>query len=371
MRINKTLFISMKVYLVGGAVRDRLLGLADDNTEKDWVVVGTSPEEMLDLGYRQVGKEFPVFLHPGTQEEYALARLERKVGAGYKGFEFDTSREVTLEQDLSRRDLTINAMAEKNGKLVDPFNGQQDLDSGLLRHVSTAFSEDPVRILRVARFAARFKKFGFKVAHSTHKLMKGMVVSGEVDALTPERVFKELEKSLSYKTPSAFFKVLAACGAYERVFAPLSVQAHQNHDNTFEFLDALNTDQAPLKFCVWLVNEPMVSIDQLCKRLKCPKNYEQLAKLSAQFYSFVQSFDSQTVDSIVDFFAKTDALRRKDRFVELLTVYQLLAINVDAIEELTKQLSSIDIAALDKTNIAQAIVSEKKVIIQLFLNSAK
>ena len=361
----------MKVYLVGGAVRDRLLNLADDNTEKDWVVVGASPEEMLDLGYRQVGKEFPVFLHPGTQEEYALARLERKVAAGYKGFEFDTSKVVTLEQDLSRRDLTINAMAEKNGELVDPFNGQEDLDKGLLRHVSSAFSEDPVRILRVARFAARFKSFGFKVAHETHQLMKDMVSSGEVDALTPERVFKELEKSLAYKTPSAFFKVLSACGAYERVFTPLAISAHQSHDNAFELLDTLKTDQPQLKFCIWLIQESAENIDQLCQRLKCPKHYEKLAKLSAQFYQFVQSFTQQTPEEVFEFFAKTDALRRKDRFADLLAVYRLLSINVDAINQLAEQLATIDIASLDKANIAQAIANEKRVIIQLFLNSAQ
>ncbi len=361
----------MKVYLVGGAVRDRLLNLADDNTEKDWVVVGASPEEMLDLGYRQVGKEFPVFLHPGTQEEYALARLERKVAAGYKGFEFDTSKAVTLEQDLSRRDLTINAMAEKNGELVDPFNGQEDLDKGLLRHVSNAFSEDPVRILRVARFAARFKPLGFKVAHETHQLMKNMVSSGEVDALTPERVFKELEKSLAYKTPSAFFKVLSACGAYERVFTPLAISAHQSHDNAFELLDTLKTEQSQLKFCIWLIQESVENIDQLCQRLKCPKHYEQLAKLSAQFYQFVQSFTQQTPEDVFDFFAKTDALRRKDRFADLLAVYQLLSINVGAINQLAEQLATIDIASLDKANIAQAIANEKRVIIQLFLNSAQ
>ncbi len=361
----------MKVYLVGGAVRDRLLNLADDNTEKDWVVVGASPEEMLDLGYRQVGKEFPVFLHPGTQEEYALARLERKVAAGYKGFEFDTSKAVTLEQDLSRRDLTINAMAEKNGELVDPFNGQEDLDKGLLRHVSNAFSEDPVRILRVARFAARFKPLGFKVAHETHQLMKNMVSSGEVDALTPERVFKELEKSLAYKTPSAFFKVLSACGTYERVFTPLAISAHQSHDNAFELLDTLKTEQSQLKFCIWLIQESVENIDQLCQRLKCPKHYEQLAKLSAQFYQFVQSFTQQTPEDVFDFFAKTDALRRKDRFADLLAVYQLLSINVGAINQLAEQLATIDIASLDKANIAQAIANEKRVIIQLFLNSAQ
>ncbi|CAC9597005.1 CCA tRNA nucleotidyltransferase (EC 2.7.7.72) [uncultured Gammaproteobacteria bacterium] len=374
MRIKKILPTSMKVYLVGGAVRDRLLDIANDNTEKDWVVVGSSPDEMLDLGYRQVGKEFPVFLHPGTQEEYALARLERKVGKGYKGFEFDTSSEVTLEQDLSRRDLTINAVAQdirNNDELFDPFNGQEDLNKGLLKHVSSAFSEDPVRVLRVARFAARFKSFGFKVAHTTHKLMKDMVLSGEVDALTPERVFKELEKSLSYATPSAFFKVLSACNAYDRVFAPLSTQSHQSHSNKFEFLDDLNTHQAHLKFCIWLINEQVDDIDQLCQRLKCPKQYEQLVKLSAQFYGFVKSFNGQTADSIYEFFAKTDALRRKDRFEDLLKVYQLLSVDVTGINKLKNLLGAIDVASLDKTNIAEAIVNEKKSIIELSLNTAQ
>lgn len=363
--------MSMKVYLVGGAVRDRLLGIADDNTEKDWVVVGASKDEMLDLGYRQIGKEFPVFLHPGTQEEYALARLERKVGKGYTGFEFDTSKSVTLEQDLSRRDLTINAIAQdtRHGdELFDPFNGQSDLNEGLLRHVSDAFSEDPVRVLRVARFAARFKPFGFKVAPTTHKLMKQMVTSGEVDALTTERVFKELEKSLSYKTPSEFFKVLSTCGAYERVFAPLSSEPHQNHYNVFEFLDVLDTESPHLKFSIWLVNESTNDIAQLCQQLKCPKQYEQLAKLSAQFYTFVQSFDQQTPELIYEFFAKTDALRRKDRFADLLQVYQLLSIDVSAIVKLFKQLGSIDIASFDKTNIAKEIVNQKKSLIDLFLN---
>jgi tRNA nucleotidyltransferase (CCA-adding enzyme) len=374
MRINKTLATSMKVYLVGGAVRDGLLNIADDNTEKDWVVVGSSTDEMLDLGYRQVGKEFPVFLHPGTQEEYALARLERKVSKGYKGFEFDTTKTVTLEQDLSRRDLTINAIAQdvrNNNELFDPFDGQSDLNKGLLRHVSDAFSEDPVRVLRVARFAARFKIFGFKVAHTTHRLMQVMVQSGEVDALTPERVFKELEKSLSYNTPSAFFKVLVACGAYERVFTPLSVDKHQSHNNQFEFLDGLNTTQPHIKFCIWLIDENLADIVAVCQRLKTPKQYEQLAKLSAQFYLFVQSFNEQTTDLIYDFFAKTDALRRQDRFADLLKIYQLLLVDTLIIIKLKKLLLAIDIASLDKTNIAQAIMGEKKKIIALFLNTTK
>ena len=202
----------MRIYLVGGAVRDKLLGLPI--REKDWVVVGASPQELLDQGFKQVGKDFPVFLHPQTGDEYALARTERKTGPGYKGFAFHASPEVSLEQDLQRRDLTINAMAEDaDGTLIDPYHGREDLDNGLLRHVSPAFAEDPVRILRVARFAAQFGKWGFKVAHGTNALMRNMVDSGEVDHLVPERVWGELARSLASDTPQRFFTVLAGCGA--------------------------------------------------------------------------------------------------------------------------------------------------------------
>ncbi|QKQ24271.1 polynucleotide adenylyltransferase [Candidatus Ruthia endofausta] len=361
----------MKVYLVGGAVRDQLLGIADNNTEKDWIVVGSSSAEMLDLGYRQVGKDFPVFLHPGTQEEYALARLERKTSVGYKGFEFDTSNQVTLEQDLSRRDLTINAIAQEADELFDPFDGQDDLNNGILRHVSDAFNEDPVRALRVARFAARFKKFGFKVAHQTHQLMSQMVTSGEVDALTPERVFKELNKALSYETPSAFFKVLTACGAYQKVFPSLDNQAHQNHSNSFEFLDNLNTNKAHIKFSIWLKDEKRRNIKALCNTIKCPKQYQQLSELSSQFCQFAQGFTNQSSNEIFDFFIKTDALRRKDRFEDLLTVFQLLAIDIAPIKHLKDLLKDIDISKLDKLDIGKAIQIERRLIIDLFLKTTK
>ena len=360
----------MKIYLVGGAVRDQLLGIADENTEKDWVVVGSSSDEMLDLGYRQVGRSFPVFLHPGTQEEYALARVERKISKGYKGFEFDTSKTVTLEQDLSRRDLTVNAIAQtKDGELVDPFNGQEDLDNGLLRHVSDAFSEDPVRVLRVARFAARFKPFGFKVAHATHQLMKQMVNSGEVDALTPERVFKELEKSLSYDTPSTFLNVLLACDAYDRVFSALKSRDKQSHENPFESLDNLETDVMHIKFAVWLKDEKAEAITELCNSIKCPKKYEQLAKLVNKTYQFATKFDEQSSSKVFDFFAKTDALRRQERFAELLTTFELLGIDVNRIVELRDLLNAIDISRLNKENIGSEIQIEKQRIIELFLNA--
>lgn len=359
----------MEIYLVGGAIRDQLLGISDENTEKDWVVVGSSPEEMLGLGYRQVGKVFPVFLHPGTQEEYALARVERKIG---KDFEFDTSKSVTLEQDLSRRDLTINAIAQaKDGELIDPFNGREDLENGLLKHVSDAFSEDPVRVLRVARFAARFKKFGFKVAHITYHLMQEMVDSSEVDVLTPERVFKELEKSLSYDTPSAFFKVLLACGAYDRVFTALKSRDKKNYENPFEILDNLETDATHIKFAVWLKDEKEEMIAKLCNNIKCPKKYRQLAKLVNTTHQFAVGFETRSSDEVFNFFAQTDALRRQERFAELLITFELLDIDVSRIIELRDLLNLIDISQFNKENIVVAIEAEKRHTIELYVKTIK
>jgi len=210
----------MKTYLVGGAVRDELLDYP--HKEKDWVVVGATPEQMLDAGFQQVGKDFPVFLHPDTKEEYALARTERKTSPGYKGFDVHATVDVTLEQDLLRRDLTINALAKgESGEIIDPFNGLQDIQDKVLRHVSPAFSEDPVRILRVARFAARYRHLGFIVADETMQLMKQMVADGEVDALVPERVWQEMEKALGERSPSRFIEVLRDCGALERILPEL------------------------------------------------------------------------------------------------------------------------------------------------------
>ena len=212
----------LRVYLVGGAVRDKLLGLPV--TERDWVVVGASPEEMLRRGFKAVGKDFPVFLHPRTKEEYALARTERKTGPGYRGFAFHAAPDVTLEQDLARRDLTINAIAETtDGELVDPFGGKRDLEQRLLRHVSPAFAEDPVRILRLARFAARYHRLGFKVAPETMALCQRMVAAGEVDALVPERVWQELAKALMEPSPEVFITVLRECGALARLMPEVDI----------------------------------------------------------------------------------------------------------------------------------------------------
>ncbi|POZ51092.1 multifunctional CCA addition/repair protein [Methylovulum psychrotolerans] len=210
----------MEIYLVGGAVRDKLLNLPV--TERDWVVLGETPDSLLKQGFRPVGKDFPVFLHPDTQEEYALARTERKTTHGYKGFSVYTAPDVTLEEDLIRRDLTINAMAmTPDGRVIDPYHGQRDLQQRVFRHVSPAFAEDPVRILRVARFAARYSTLGFTLAPETCELMQAMVAAGEVDYLVSERVWAELFKALNETTPAAFFTTLKACGALARIFPEL------------------------------------------------------------------------------------------------------------------------------------------------------
>ncbi|MDD1626980.1 MAG: multifunctional CCA addition/repair protein [Methylococcaceae bacterium] len=207
----------MEIYLVGGAVRDKLLGLPV--IEKDWVVIGETPESMVKQGFRPVGKDFPVFLHPQSHDEYALARTERKTAPGYKGFTVHASPEISLEQDLIRRDLTINAIAmTPQGQLIDPYGGQQDINNRIFRHISPAFAEDPVRILRVARFAARYGHLGFTLAEETRELMQAMVVAGEVDYLVPERVWAELFKALKEQTPSAFFYTLKNCTALEKIF---------------------------------------------------------------------------------------------------------------------------------------------------------
>ncbi|WP_456372544.1 multifunctional CCA addition/repair protein [Thiolapillus sp.] len=212
-----------KIYLVGGAVRDRLLGLPV--VDRDWVVVGATPAELLKRGFRQLPGDFPVFAHPHTGEEYALARRERKTGSGYHGFSVETGPDVTLEEDLARRDLTINAMAEDDqGRIIDPFNGQEDLDQGLLRHVTPAWVEDPVRMLRIARFAARFDPWGFRVAHGTHGLMKKMVASGELAHLQGQRVRQEMEKALMTDRPWRFFQVLHACGGLKQLLPALAAQ---------------------------------------------------------------------------------------------------------------------------------------------------
>jgi tRNA nucleotidyltransferase (CCA-adding enzyme) len=303
----------MEIYLVGGAIRDELLGLSVK--ERDWVVVGSTPEEMLHLGYIPVGKDFPVFLHPTTHEEYALARTERKIGRGYKGFKFYTDPNVTLEEDLKRRDLTINAIAKnQNGSLIDPYNGQADLQNKTLRHVSEAFVEDPVRILRVARFAARFTDFS--IHSSTLELMQKMVANGEINFLVAERVWQELERALASTKPSRFFFVLKECHALKTLFPEFA------DDKLFEVaINSLDratmiSNVSEIRFAVFLGVLPIEKIKNICQRLKIPTAYQDLALLVAKNKDALGKIDTLSTDEIVTLLENLDAFRRPQRAQE-------------------------------------------------------
>ena len=293
----------MKVYVVGGAVRDELLGLPVQ--DRDHVVVGATPEEMVRAGYKPVGRDFPVFLHPQTHEEYALARTERKIGRGYKGFTVHAAPDVTLEDDLRRRDLTINAMAkDEDGTLIDPFHGKEDLRKGVLRHVSEAFAEDPVRILRVARFAARF---GFSVHPSTLALMRRMVDSGETDYLVPERVWQEFSKGLMEKEPRRMFEVLEASGLLAKLFPQL------RHRVGIE-------GSLPVRFArlAWPLRES--EVEALCERLRVPNEVRGLALLACRTRVALRASRLATPQALLELLKRTDAFRRPERFGDLLEV---------------------------------------------------
>ena len=359
----------MQEFLVGGAIRDKILGIATESTEKDYVVVDSSPEEMKSLGFRQVGKEFPVFLHPQSKEEYALARLERKVGKGYKGFEFNTSKSVTLEQDLSRRDLTINAIAQNkdgSGEYIDPFGGLDDIKARKLKHVSEAFTEDPVRILRTARFASRFNHLGFTIDSKTLDLMKMMVSSGEVDALTPERVFKEINLAMNSESPSIFFEVLIESGAYQRLFPMLDMTQAAN----LKLLDHENLT-SEVRLALWLYNQNPSNIGLLCEHLKCPKDIQQIAELVSIWHNFVSDFLSHKPEEILNFYLKTDGLRRQKRFELILDSFKYLNIDTSPIVQLKNQLNSIKISDLKNINIAQELAEERLSVISRFIHPAK
>lgn len=339
----------MKIYLVGGAVRDELLGIPVK--ERDYVVVGASSDEMLKLNFNSVGKSFPVFLHPQTKEEYALARIERKVQGGYHGFDFDTAKSVTLEQDLSRRDLTINAMAKgDDGKIIDPFNGQSDIKDKILRHVSPAFIEDPVRVLRVARFAARFAPLGFKVAPQTLALMKQMGESGELNFLVPERVCKELLTALNEPMPVAFIQVLRQSDTLKYILpeidalygVPQNTEHHPEKDTGIHIEMVLNqatklTPDPVVRFAALLHDvgkavtpkallpshpeheeKGFAIARQLCERLRIPKEYEDLACMTVRYHGHVHRALVSSPEAILELLEKTDAMRRPERFKQML-----------------------------------------------------
>ena len=330
----------METYLVGGAVRDRQLGLPV--SERDWVVVGATPEEMLSLGYTPVGKDFPVFLHPQTKEEYALARTERKTAPGYTGFETCADPSVTLEQDLMRRDLTINAMAQTtDGKLIDPCNGSDDLVNGVLRHVSPAFTEDPVRVLRIARFAASFAHMGFHVAHSTNALMRSMVENGEIDHLVPERVWAELEKALRTRTPEQFIKVLLGCNALSILFPEMEIAAGKNSHRDIDLAvlrhAVESSDKAEIRFAALLCdidNGNRAGLDDnsfnaLCKRQRIPNAYRELAAMALRYRKTVHMLATASAVELLDLLNALDAFRREQRFTDFLVVCEADACSAD------------------------------------------
>lgn len=339
----------MKIYLVGGAVRDSLLNLPIK--DKDFMVVGATPEQMQQLGYRQVGKDFPVFLHPKTQQEYALARTERKVGLGYGGFSCYASPDVTLEQDLLRRDLTINAIAQDEaGNLYDPYHGIADINARKLRHVSAAFAEDPLRVLRVARFAARFHDLGFVIADETMALMQHMSQTEELTALTPERVWQEVDKSLGGPHPEVFFEVLRQCGALNILFpeiealfgVPQPEKWHPEIDTGLHTMLVLAqatalTEEKAVRFAA-LVHDlgkalspkehwpkhhghgqkGLPVIKSLCERLRIPNEYRDLALLvSDQHQNVHQAFELRS-ETIIKLFDKADFWRKPERLEQLL-----------------------------------------------------
>ena len=337
----------MNVYCVGGAVRDELLGLPVK--DRDYVVVGSTVQAMLDAGYKPVGKDFPVFLHPKTHDEYALARTERKTAAGYKGFIVHASSEVTLEEDLARRDLTINAIAKaSDGALIDPFNGVADSQTKTLRHVSDAFAEDPVRILRAARFAARFADF--TVAPETMRLMCQMVNNGEVDALVPERVWQELSKGLIEQTPSRMFEVLRACGALQKILpeldklwgVPQTPQHHPEIDTGVHVMMVIDyaakqNFSLPVRFAALIHDlgkgttpadilprhigheeRSVQLVKEVSKRLRVPNDCKELAHIVAKFHGKLHQVTKMRPETLLSFLIDCDAIRQTDRFYNFL-----------------------------------------------------
>lgn len=368
----------MHIYLVGGAVRDALLGL--ELKDRDWVVVGATPEDMLALGMRQVGADFPVFLHPDTNEEYALARRERKVGVGYHGFKVDASQNVTLEEDLLRRDLTINAMAfNAKGDLIDPYSGQVDLHNRLLRHVSLAFIEDPLRVLRIARFKAQLAEFNFKIAEETKDLLRDMAASGELINLVPERIWLELQKALSTTKPSIFFLALKEVGALVEVFpeldklfeVPQSPVHHPEGDagtHTLMVLDAAAklSQDIDVRFAALVhdLGKGLTSsnfwpkhpgheqagvelVNRWSKAFKLPKNTTQLALKATEWHGHIHKGEELSLKTILKVLRACDALRNPSRFEQILLVCEADSKGRTGFEDIPYKQKDFWLGALD------------------------
>ena len=361
----------MQVYLVGGAVRDALLNRKV--IERDYVVVGATPEEMLSQGFTQVGKDFPVFLHPKTQEEYALARTERKSGKGYTGFVCDASSSVTLEEDLLRRDLTVNAIAQDNlGNLIDPYGGKKDLENRLLRHVSEAFSEDPLRVFRVARFATRYAYLGFTIATETMALMQSMAQSGELSTLSAERVWQETKRSLLEKTPHVFFTVLNQAHGLNDWFTELE----RNLDTALETLKTAvdlekvenesvvkdtDTETARLitRFTALLTHLNEEEAKQLCSRLKVQNQVSDIVSLACKFKGFLLNAQNSPAD-LLALFNGCDAWRREERFTLLLSAFAPYAQNKGIDWQLQRKRIENALAAANQVNVQDIIATGVK-----------
>ncbi len=399
---------SMKIYCVGGAVRDELLGLAVK--DHDYVVVGATPQVMLDEGYKPVGKDFPVFLHPQTHEEYALARTERKTAAGYKGFAVYAAPEVTLEEDLARRDLTINAIAkivnssatDGQAQLIDPFNGLADIKSKTLRHVGEAFAEDPVRILRAARFAARFTDFS--VAPETLQLMQQMVATGEIDALVPERVWQELAKGLMEQKPSRMFEVLRACDALQKILpeldrlwgVPQPPQHHPEIDTGVHVMMVIDyaakqNFKLPVRFAALMhdlgkgttpkdvlprhIGHEIRSVELLkdvCKRLRVPNHCRELAQIVAKFHGKLHQVSKMRADTLLEFLMELDAIRQPARFADFLKACEADSRgrtgleNCDLPENALMKLALKKVLSVDSGAIAQGFSEPEKIKAAVF-----
>ena len=352
----------MQTYLVGGAVRDKLLGLAVK--ERDWVVVGATPQQMLDQGFQQVGKDFPVFLHPLTREEYALARTERKNGKGYKGFDVFASPDVTLEDDLVRRDLTINAIAEdEHGRLIDPYGGQRDIEQKKLRHVSPAFEEDPLRVLRVARFAARFKHLGFTIADETHELLVKIAHSGELEALTAERVWLEWEKSLGTGNPDVFLSTLADIGGLKnqvlKQFKAKSSNLNRLH-KAAQFSVSHTELTKPLIFASLFIDEsPVENIPGFCKVLAIPNEYRDAAVLAERNSDFIISTKLPSAEQFAEALQSIDYWRRPEKLQQLLLLRQLEHEATEFSECVVEQNQQLVQAAIKASEVSpQALINE-------------
>lgn len=356
---------TMKTYLVGGAVRDQILGIA--YTEKDWVVVGASIQDMRDQDFRQVGQHFPVFIHPHSQEEYALARTERKTAPGYHGFEFNTSPHVTLEEDLQRRDLTVNAIAQDAaGNLIDPWGGMGDIEQRILRHVSDAFIEDPVRILRAARFRSKFHSLDFTLAAETLEMMRAMVANGEADHLVAERVWKETEKVLSGPSPSQFFHTLAQVGLLQKAFPELQGILDNPKTSAALCLDHNAEMYSPaVLFAVlaFKAHPQGQSLVPLCQRLKIPRLYLRVARFVEQVGDDLAHSDALTAKALLKLLDAGNALRKPDEFNNFLLAWVLTGGNAAVVKRLhqaTVALQAIDFKEVlgespNKDNIARQV----------------